>query len=138
MNYYYQKVNKLLEEFHEVMHDYPLFKEDIDLIENRDIKEINELLEKEEEFYLKKAISKLDDLIKYIKETSETINKEYSSFSKLVDIWDKIELHNIDDKELNNINNKVIKKNNLIRSHNIKDLVEANRIMDELIKTAKA
>ena len=137
MNYYYNEFLKVQEEFHEVMHDYPLFKEDIELIENKDVKEINELLEKNNEFYLKKAISKLEDLIKYIKETSETINKEYSTFSKLVDIWDKIELHNVSNKELSIINDKVIKANSLIKSHDIKDLIEANKIMNELIKMTR-
>lgn len=137
MDYYYKELDKLLEEFHEVMHDYSLFKEDIDQIEEKDIKEINELLEKNDEFYLKKAISKLKDLINYIKTTSISINKEYSRFSDLAKKWEKVELPIMDDKELNRINNQVFKANNLIKSHNLDDLKEANKIMEELIKMAK-
>jgi hypothetical protein len=137
MDYYYKELDKLLEEFHEVMHDYSLFKEDIDQIEEKDIKEINELLEKNDEFYLKKAISKLKDLINYIKTTSISINKEYSRFSDLAKKWEKVELPIMDDKELDRINNQVFKANNLIKSHNLDDLKEANKIMEELIKMAK-
>ena len=137
MDYYYKEFEKLQEEFHEVMHNYSLFKEDIDKIEKEDIKEINELLDKHDEFYLKKANDKLRYLIKYIKETSKKIKKEYSIFSKLANTWEKIELHNMDDKILNNINSQVIKANNLIRSHNLEDLREANKIMNDLIKMTK-
>ena len=137
MDYYYKELDKLLEEFHEVMHDYSLFKEDIDRIEENDIKEINELLEKNDEFYLKKAISKLKDLINYIKKTSISINKEYSIFSDLANTWEKIELPIMDDNKLNHINSQVSKANNLIKSHNLDDLKEANKIMEELIKMAK-
>lgn len=137
MDYYYNELDKLFDEFHEVMHDYPLFKEDIEKIEEKDIKEINELLEKNDEFYLKKAIDKLKYLIKYIKETSENIEKEYSIFSRLVNTWDKIEIHDIDDNSLNNINSQVIKANELIKCHDLKKIKEANKIMNDLIKNTK-
>lgn len=137
MDYYYKELSKLQEEFHDVMHNYPLFSEDIDLIEERDIKEINELLDKNDEFYLKKAISKLKDLIKYIKETSESIKNEYNKFDKLAGVWEKTELVDYDNKKLEVINNNVTKANKLIKSHNIKDLVEANKIMEELIKITR-
>ena len=137
MDYYYKELSKLQEEFHDVMQNYPLFSEDIDLIEERDIKEINELLDKNDEFYLKKAISKLKDLIKYIKETSESIKNEYNKFDKLAGVWEKTELVDYDNKKLEVINNNVTKANKLIKSHNIKDLVEANKIMEELIKITR-
>ena len=137
MDYYYKELEGLQKEFHDVMHEYPLFSCDIEKIEENDIKEINELLDKNDEFYLKKAIEKLKDLIKFIKNTSDSIRKEYDKFSKLADTWEKIELHDVDDKKLNEINNQVIKANKLIKCHNISDLTEANRIMEELIKMAR-
>ena len=134
MDYYYKELEKLQEEFHEVIHNYPLFSEDIDEIEKKDIKEINELLDKNDEYYLKSAISKLKDLINYIKTTSESIKKEYDKFDKLAGTWEKVILSNIDDKELSKINNEVRKANELIRSHNLKDISEANKILERLIK----
>ena len=134
MDYYYKELEKLQEEFREVIHNYPLFSEDIDEIEKKDIKEINELLDKNDEYYLKSAISKLKDLINYIKTTSESIKKEYDKFDKLAGTWEKVILSNISDKELSKINNEVRKANELIRSHNLKDISEANKILERLIK----
>ena len=134
MDYYYKEFEKLQKEFHDVMHEYPLFKEDIDEIEEKNIKEINELLDKNDDFYFKKAIDKLKDLINYIKNTSNNIKDEYNKFDKLARIWEKIKLTNIEEKELNNINSLVNKANELIKSHNIKDLSYANKIMEDLIK----
>ena len=137
MDYYYKEFSKLQEEFHEVMHDYPLFSETIKDIEEKDIKEINELLEKNDEFYLKKAIDKLKDLIVFVKKQSESINNEYSKFDKLVHIWEKSNLYNVSSDEIDKINYQVKKANDLIQSHNINDLKEANKIMEELNKLAK-
>ena len=134
MDYYQNEFSKLKEEFHDVMHDYPLFSEMIDDIEEKDIKEINELLEKNDEYYLKKAIAKLKDLIKFVKNTSEGIQKEYEKFDKLAREWDKIELKNVDEKELRNINDEVKKANLLIKKHSLDSLKEANEILYELIK----
>lgn len=134
MDYYYKEFEKLQKEFHDVMHDYPLFKEMIDDIELKNIKEINELLEKNDEFYLKKAISKLKDLIEYVKNTSKTIQNEYDKFDRSASIWEKIELVGVSEKELNEINSKVKKANELIKSHKVKDLIESNRILETLIK----
>ena len=134
MDYYLKEFEKLQKEFHEVMHNYPLFKETIDSIEKRDIKELNELLEKNDEYYLKKANSKLKDLIEYIKNTSTTIKNLYDKYDNLANEWGKIKLFNVSDNELQMINDKVHKANNLIKSHDIKDLIEANRILEILIK----
>lgn len=134
MDYYYKEYEKLQKEFHDVMHEYPLFKETIDEIEEKNIKEINELLDKNDEFYFKKAIDKLKDLIGFIKETSTNISNEYAKFDKLASIWEKVELKNISQEELSNINSKVKKANELIKSHNLKDLVYANKIMEDLIE----
>ena len=134
MDYYYKEFEKLQKEFHDVMHDYPLFKETIDDIEEKDIKELNELLEKRDEYYFKKAITKLKDLIIYIKETSTTIKTSYEKFDDLAKKWEKVRIVNVSEEELNDINRKVKKANELIKSHNIKDLLEANKIMELLIK----
>ena len=134
MNYYEKEFEKLQEEFHEVMHNYPLFKEIIDEIEEKNIKEINELLEKNDEYYLKKAIDKLKDLIKFIKNTSTCIKNEYEKYNKLALIWEKIKIHDTSDIELAMINDRVNKANQLINSHEVKDLIEANKIMEVLIK----
>jgi hypothetical protein len=134
MDYYYKEFEKLQKEFHDVMHDYPLFKETIDDIEEKDIKELNELLEKHDEYYFKKAITKLKDLIIYIKETSTTIKTSYEKFDDLAKKWEKVRIVNVSEEELNDINRKVKKANELIKSHNIKDLLEANKIMELLIK----
>lgn len=134
MDYYYKEFLKLQEEFHEVMHNYPLFSEDIDKIEKTNIKEINELLDKNDEYYLKSAISKLKDLINYVKSTSESIQKEYEKFDKLAGTWGKIRLSNVDDRELARINNEVKRANELIKSHSLRDISEANKILERLIK----
>lgn len=134
MDYYYKEFQKLQDEFHEVMHDYPLFEETIKDIEEKDIKEINELLEKNDEYYLKQAIRKLSDLIDFIKNTSTSIKEEYQKFDKLASIWEKIKITNVTDKELDIINDKVKEANQLINSHKLKDLKEANQILQRLIK----
>ena len=137
MNYYYNEFLKVQEEFHEVMHDYPLFRETIDSIYDKDIKEINELIEKDDEYYVKKATGKLKDLIKYIKDTSESIDSEYEIFDKLAKTWEEIKIVTDDDKYLAKINDKVCRANQLIKSHDIKEIKEANKIMEELIKMVK-
>ena len=134
MDYYYKEFDKLKEEFHEVMHDYPLFTETIEEIEEKDIKELNELLDKNDEFYLKKAIRKLEDLICFVKDTSTSIKNEYAKFDKLAGVWEKIKVVDVSEKELDIINSNVKKANELIKSHNIKELKEANKILETLIK----
>ena len=134
MDYYYNEFSKLQKEFHDVMHEYPLFLETIQDIEDKDIKEINELLDKNDEFYLKKAIRKLEDLIEFVKNTSTCIKKEYDKYDKLANIWEKIEISNVSEEQIDDINCRVKKANELIKSHNIKDLIEANNIMEKLIK----
>ena len=136
MDYYYKEYEKLQKEFHEVMHDYPLFKETIDEIEEKNIKEINELLDKQDEFYFKKALDKLKDLITYIKDTSLSINKEYEKFDLQAREWEKIKLFNISEPELKEMNYQVKKANDLIKSHRLLDLKESNKILENLIKKA--
>ena len=134
---YYKDFEKLQERFHEYMHEYPLFQEMIDKIYDRDIEEIHELLEKNDEYYLKKAISKLDNLNDYIKETSEEIDKQYKKYDSYAREWNDIGPLNINEDVLNDLNSRLKKANKLINCHNLEDIKEANRIMHSLIKEAK-
>jgi len=133
MDYYYKEFLKLQDEFHEVMHHFPLFQEMIDKIYDNDIKEINDWLEKNDEFYLKKAISKLKDVISFVKDTSKEIDFEYEKFDTLASNWEKREFVNMSEDELDKINSQVNKANLLIKSHDIKDIKEANKIMEKLL-----
>ena len=137
MDYYIKEFNDLQEEFEKVLKDYPLFQEQIEDVYDNDIEEIHELIDKNDEFYLKKAIVKLKDVIENIKDKSQNIQKQYNLFDKQAKIWDKLTISNISDKELNNINNKIKKANSLIKSHNLDELIEANNIMEDIIKTLK-
>ena len=137
MDYYYHEFEELEKEFHEVMHDYPLFKEDIDRIYDVEIKEINEWLEKNDEFYLKKVNRKLKDLIEYIKNTSTSIDEEYQKFDKLASLWEKSTITSMDEKELDLLNEQINEANKLIKSHELKDIKEANKIMENVLKKAK-
>ncbi len=134
MNYYHEEFLKLQQEFHDTMHEYPLFQEMIDNIYEHDIKEINELLAKNDEYYLKEANTKLKNLINYIKNTNNEIEKEYNLFDKLAGEWEKIRIVSDDDNYLMEVNAKVNRANQLIKSHEIRDIKEANSIMEELIK----
>lgn len=134
---YYKDFEKLQERFHEYMHDYPLFQEIIDEIYDNDIEEINELLHKNDEYYLKKAISKLEDVNNYIKKTSMEIDKLYREYDSYAKYWNEIGPLNTSEDVLDDLNNRLKKANNLINSHNLKDIKEANKIMDTLIKEAK-
>ncbi len=137
MDYYQKEFEELQEELHEVMHEYALFKEDIDEVENKRIKEINELLSKNDEYYFKKAIDKMKDLIYFIKDTSTRISKEYETFNKLASIWENIDIINVSNEKLEELNTRVQKANQLINSHSLSNLEEANRIMENIIKEAK-
>ena len=133
MDYYIKEFNELEKDFEETLKKYPLFQEMIDDIFDIDIKEINELLEKNDLFYLKKAINKMKDLIKYIKDTSLDIDKQYEIFNDLCKKLDKI---NITNQDIDKVNDNINKANNLIKSHNVKDLHEANNILEKIIKSS--
>ena len=133
MDYYIKEFEELKKDFREYLKKYPLFQEMIDDIFDIDIKEINELLEKNDLFYLKKAINKMKDLNNYIKDTSLDIDRQYNKFNDLCNILDKI---NITNQDIDKVNNNINKANNLIKSHNIKDLHEANQILEKIIKSS--
>ena len=133
---YYKDFEKLQEEFHENMHEYPLFEEMIDEIYEKDIKEINDLLEKNDEYYLKKAINKLSSINNYIQDTSREIDKLYKEYDKNAKIWNNFDPLPVTDEVLYDMNSRLKKANELINGHSIDELKEANRIMKELIKEA--
>ena len=132
MDYYYKEFDELSKDFHEYLKKYPIFSEMIDDIFDKDIKEINELLEKNDLFYLKKAINKMKDLNNYIKDTSIDIDKQYNTFNDLCHKLNKIKINN--NQDINKINDNIKKANNLIKSHDINDLHEANNILEKIIK----
>ena len=134
---YYKDFEKLQERFHEYLHKYPLFQEMIDNIYDKDIEEIYELLEKNDEYYLKKAIKKLDNLNDYIKETSEEIDREYKKYDNYAKHWNDIGPLNTSQNVLDDLNNRLQKANKLINNHNLSDIKEANEIMGKLIKEVK-
>lgn len=132
MDYYYKEFDELSKDFNEYLKKYPIFSEMIDDIFDKDIKEINELLEKNDLFYLKKAINKMKDLNNYIKDTSIDIDKQYHTFNDLCNKLNKIKINN--NQDINKINDNIKKANNLIKSHDINDLHEANKILEKIIK----
>ncbi len=134
MDYYLKELEKKQELLHETFHDYPLFSEMLDDIEKHELRDINELLDKNDEYYLKEAIKKIEYLIDDIKKTSETIDLEYETFDKNARIWEKLPLPPISKKELDVLNNNIDKANKLIKSHDLEDLKEANKIMEKLIR----
>lgn len=131
MDYYIKEFEELKKDFEEYLKKYPLFSEMINDIFDKDIKEINELLEKNDLFYLKKAISKMKDLNKFIKDTSLDIDKQYEIFNDLCNNLDKI---NIKNQDVDKVNQMINKANTLIKSHDIKNLHEANKILEKIIK----
>lgn len=137
MDYYYHELEKLQEEFSKVISKYPLFQEMIDKIYDEDIKEINELLEKNDEFYLKQAIQKLKDLINFIKNTSKEIEKEYALFDKMAKDWEAKRFLDVKEDYLDKLNSQVKKANSLINSHDLKKIKEANSIMESVLKEIK-
>lgn len=134
MDYYIKEFNDLQKDFNETVKNYPLFREMIDNIYDKDIDEINHLLEKNDEYYLKEAIKKLKNVIDYIKDTNEKITKEYDTFDKYADEWEKIRFNDVSDSYLKDINAKINKANTLIKSHDLADISYANKIMYDLLK----
>ena len=137
MNELVKRVEELEHKLHENLHDYPLFQEILDEIYDKKLPEIDKLLIKNEEFYIREAIKKLDRLNDYIVETSKDIDKQYKLFDKQVSEWNKMAFINADRATVNSMNEKSHKANKLINSHRVSDLHEANKIMHELINKAK-
>ena len=137
MNDLIKRVEELEKQLHENLHEYPLFQEILDDIYDKRIPEIDKLLCKNEEFYIKEAINKLVKLNDYIKETSKDIDKQYKLFDKQAIEWNKYNYINTDKATVDMMNEKSHKANKLINSHKVSDLHEANKIMHDLINKAK-
>ena len=137
MNDLIKRVDELEHDLHENLHEYPLFQEILDDIYDKRIPEIDKLLCKNEEFYIKEAINKLVKLNDYIKDTSKDIDKQYKLFDKQATTWNKYIYINAEQSIVNDMNEKSKKANKLINSHKVSDLHEANKIMHDLIYKVK-
>ena len=137
MNELIKRVDELEDKIHENLHDYPLFQETLDEIYDKRFPEIEKLLIKNEEFYIREAIKKLNKLNEYIINTSKEIDKQYKLFDKQCIEWNKYVYINADKDIVSSMNEKSHKANKLINSHKLEDLVEANKIMHDLINKAK-
>lgn len=137
MNDLVKRVEELEKKLHENLHDYPLFQEILDDIYDKRIPEIDKLLCKNEEFYIREAINKLVKLNDYIKETSKDIDKQYKLYDKQAIEWNKYTYINADKYIVDDLNEQSRKANKLINSHRVSDLHEANKIMHDLINKAK-
>lgn len=131
----YEDFTKLQEEFHETIENYPLFEEDITRIFDKDIKDIEDLLDKNDEYYIKKAYSKLEDVIKYIKDTSTDIKTLYRKYDTLVEKWEHINLTKDCPKEKIEYANKLMMESNkLIKEKNINSIKLAVDKLEDAIK----
>ena len=137
MNDLIKRVEELEKKLHENLHEYSLFQEILDDIYDKRIPEIDKLLCKNEEFYIKEAINKLVKLNDYIKETSKDIDKQYKLYDKQAIEWNKYTYINAEKIIVDSMNEKSKKANKLINSHRVSDLHEANKIMHDLINKAK-
>ena len=137
MNELIKRVDELEDKIHENLHDYPLFKEMLDDIYDKRFPEIEKLLIKNEEFYIREAIKKLNKLNDYIVNTSKEIDKQYKLFDKQAIEWNKYIYIDADQSIIDDMNDKSKKANKLINSHKLEDLIEANKIMKDLIYKAK-
>ena len=130
--------NKLQEEFHETIENYPILEEDFNKIFDNDIKEIEELIDRDDEYYLKKAISKLEDLIKEIKVMSKDIKSIFDKYDSLTKTWNELEIkREISQTLLDKINNQVKKSHELITKKNFKDVKEAYKLLNKSIEELK-
>ena len=130
--------NKLQEEFHETIEKFPILEDDFNDIFDNDIKEIEKLLDKNDEYYLKKANSKLEDLIKEIKEMNKNLKNIFDKYDALTKIWNDIEIKKeISSNTLDRINNQVKKSNELIVKKNFKDIKEAYKLLSKSVEELK-
>lgn len=131
----WHEFEELQNEFHEVVENYPLLDEDINKIFDKDIKEISLLIDKNDEYYLKKAISKIEDLIDDIKEKSEKTEKIFQEYDKLAERWNNLKVTKmIDEEKLSIINKQVKKANDLINMKNYDDVKKGYDLFSEAVK----
>lgn len=138
MNELIDDFNSLQEEFHETIENYPILEDDFNNIYDNDIKEIEELLDYNDEYYLKKAISKLEDLIKEIKVMSVNTKMIFDKYDVLTKIWNEMEIKKeINSKTLDKINNQVKKSHELIMKKNYDDVNNAYNLLNKSIEELK-
>lgn len=130
---YYNEINNLIEEMYETLKKYPITKENIDKIFEDDLVDIQKLIDTNDEYYLKKAITKLKDLIENIKEINYYTEKYYNELDSLINKWKKIKL-NVSKEEIDIINKNIKKCNELLDTGEINDVIEIIKILNKLIK----
>lgn len=134
----WQEFEKLQEEFHKIIENYPILEEDFQKIYEEDLEEMEELLDKNDEYYLKKAISKLSDLNEYIKDMSLDTQNLFNEYDKLTKIWEELVIiKEISNDKLDKINNLSKKSSILINKQNYHDVKEAVNLIREAIKELK-
>lgn len=130
----FEELSKLEEKFKDTVEHYPLLHSQVDYVFDKKVPEIEELIDKNDEFYLKKAIRELDNLIDYIKEENSEIKKLYENFEKLSKTWDRMKLKVGTPKELiEEANDNLHKANDLINSQEKKDVKLALDYMNKAV-----
>ena len=130
--------DKLQEEFHETIENYPILEDDFNKMFDNDIKEIEELIDCNDEYYLKKANSKLETMIKEIKKMSKDIKDIFDKYNSLTIIWNNLQIESeISEKVLNRINKQVKTSYELITKKNYKDVEEAYKLLSKSIEELK-
>ena len=137
MNKLIDEFNKLEEELHHTMENYPLLKDDIEIYSNR-INKIEEMMNDSEEYYLGSINDQIKEIINDIKVRSEKTEKLYNEYQKLARIWEELEINkDIGENELDKINNSIKEANELITSDKYSDIIRAIEILEEQIKKLK-
>ena len=137
MNKLIDEFNKLEEELHHTMENYPLLKDDIEIYSNR-INKIEEMMNDSEEYYLGSINDQIKEIINDIKVRSEKTEKLYNEYQKLAKIWEDLEISkDISENELDEINHSIKEANELITSDKYSDIIRAIEILEEQIKKLK-
>lgn len=133
-----KEFNKKIEDFQYYMDKYPLLHKDIHFIYEKKIKEIEDLVDKNDEYYIKKAIKEIDNLNDFIKDRSTKTNDIFKEFEKLSDEWESIQIKdNIEKTIINKLNNNMKKSYELIKSEDFEDIVKAIELFRKTIKELK-
>ena len=134
---YYQDFLKLSDDFHDNMKNYPLFENMLDDMD-KDLDEINELLEKNDLFYLKKAIDKLEIINKFIVDTSKEITQIYHDYNDKSNEWSKLTIKEKTSKDLiDKANDYILKANSLIKEKDLNKIRRALTYLEDAIKLLK-
>lgn len=137
MNKLIDEFNKLEEELHHTMENYPLLKDDIEIYSNR-INKIEEMMNDSEEYYLGSINDQIKEIINDIKVRSEKTEKLYNEYQELAKIWEDLEISkDISENELDEINHSIKEANELITGDKYSDIVRAKEILEEQIKKLK-